>query len=843
MIEPYQAAEGEYRSRRHDGRIPPIFEHILLALNSHNLWEECSSLLQPGYLRTQGKLLLVNRWANSHPEPDQQKKLFNTLKLLTYAFRLAEMLQRYRETTPEHFLIKAWSSLHLLTKLEPARLALCAKHGLLLSLLGTLQPRLPFRNSSASNVIWETEAGEDRSNQYPRVFEYIREHSSDIDFEIVTNLAKTADDKHYNTQETAATLAMELISTLLRLCPDTSIEQTLSTASELSEPERDKLKEDSLDNVRKVLLGYLHSPQEGLSWRGQRFLFDLKYNAGSNKLNAGFADRIFLEYLRGAQNVGRCPRLDALLAHHLLNELETGSQKCDHLIDATLRSILQGFRLRRPSKDGLSAPSEQSEATAKDYGRLLSGYQRREHGLGSLDQMERLIEERAILKIGEQMDCLEKVTRAVLLLLVRKKHSHHLLAAAAHIARLSATHQLFQLSLDLPALPRAHPHPRELPRRLAHPRCFVRDPMELALTERPCTRTQLQVCQKGNLVQWFLRVGDELSRGLTHFLKFVLTIDNTLYGNNPIAPPAVEHDLSRLQLFAYLPFTAHALPAVELFGSTPREAAGVVQMLGELSVSRLEQLREGAQGEGQELEREAMEVVGFCLEWLNSKSELTEGAAKLLGKCVGRHYSLLLPQEAATLSSEAVRVLLSVLSFHPSAMDADARLAVEGSLLQLLLQHWSNLRSLRYQAKDELTGIVQEALPLLLVVRPIRHTARLLEVLVELWTTENNSQYFANSSRVLMEMCANEPEATAQLKPLSRCTVLSQSPPSSNRYADGERKPEGMAWIWMVKIASTLANQRQLTAQVGELSCFWQNYSAPLLAVLQIPDSLTKAYL
>jgi hypothetical protein len=116
-------------------------------------------------------------------------------------------------------------------------------------------------------------------------------------------------------------------------------------------------------------------------------------------------------------------------------------------------------------------------------------------------------------------------------------------------------------------------------------------------------------------------------------------------------------------------------------------------------------------------------------------------------------------------------------------------------------------------------------------------------VLVELWATENNWQYFANSSRVLMEMCANEHEATAQLKPLSRCTVLSQSPPSSNRYTDGDRKLEGMAWIWLVKIASTLANQRQLTAQVGEMSNFWQTYSAPLLAVLQIPDILTKAYL
>jgi len=50
----------------------------------------------------------------------------------------------------------------------------------------------------------------------------------------------------------------------------------------------------------------------------------------------------------------------------------------------------------------------------------------------------------------------------------------------------------------------------------------------------------------------------------------------------------------------------------------------------------------------------------------------------------------------------------------------------------------------------------------------------------------------------------------AKFRPLGRCLIIQNLSSIYNRY-DKERRPEGMAWLWVVKIATALAGHHQST--------------------------------
>jgi len=148
-----------------------------------------------------------------------------------------------------------------------------------------------------------------------------------------------------------------------------------------------------------------------------------------------------------------------------------------------------------------------------------------------------LIEEKAIIDIGLQLQALANVIDIVLTSLASRKYSLNLKKTLNHLNKLVADKNLILMQNDIPF---EYGHSRgdesTLAERLTRPRTFLRDPYEMFLSYGKTLdkKKEIQTFQKNNIIEWLLEITEKTSQKLTSYLQFVLTIDRSFYANNPL---------------------------------------------------------------------------------------------------------------------------------------------------------------------------------------------------------------------------------------------------------------------------------------------------------------------
>lgn len=92
----------------------------------------------------------------------------------------------------------------------------------------------------------------------------------------------------------------------------------------------------------------------------------------------------------------------------------------------------------------------------KELGRMVRRYLERSYSLLNLNQVERIVDERALVELGHQFHTLTCVADILLAQLLRKKHSQSLITCLSLFNSLLLTHNLPLLHQDLP-IRVAHP--------------------------------------------------------------------------------------------------------------------------------------------------------------------------------------------------------------------------------------------------------------------------------------------------------------------------------------------------------------------------------------------------
>jgi hypothetical protein len=82
---------------------------------------------------------------------------------------------------------------------------------------------------------------------------------------------------------------------------------------------------------------------------------------------------------------------------------------------------------------------------SREIGKMVRAYHSKEHSLLNLNQLERMVEERAIVEIGKQWETLATAVDVLMVQLVRRKHSQGLLNCLALFNQLTLNNNLILL--------------------------------------------------------------------------------------------------------------------------------------------------------------------------------------------------------------------------------------------------------------------------------------------------------------------------------------------------------------------------------------------------------------
>jgi hypothetical protein len=152
---------------------------------------------------------------------------------------------------------------------------------------------------------------------------------------------------------------------------------------------------------------------------------------------------------------------------------------------------------------------------------------------------------------------------------------------------------------------------------------------------------------------------------------------------------------------------------------------------------------------------------------------------------INRHYEFLLPDPTGFLSSESIKIILSCLTVDSSNLSDKFKHSIHQSIYHLLYKYYANIKELaQNEYSSKISTLVQEAVPVLLVIPPERGETIVLEILVNIWAEEFNYQYYFNESRLILELCEIYPEEMVKFKPLSRCSIAQTANTIPNRYED-----------------------------------------------------------
>lgn len=322
---------------------------------------------------------------------------------------------------------------------------------------------------------------------------------------------------------------------------------------------------------------------------------------------------------------------------------------------------------------------------------MVRAYHSREHSLLNLNQLERLLEERAIVEIGQQFETLCSVVDILMAQLLHRKHSQGLLNCLCLFNRLLLANNLLLLEHDLPAA--AGPATALAPA-ASLARLYLRDPLEAYAGEGGAgRRVAAQVMQKNNVVEWLAARCRALSEKVTGYVKFILTVDRYLYANNPVVFTLDRPDVAPLDLFCHLSLGRINFAATELFGRSASDAVDTVQGIAGNLIARLADLAK-EHGEAREAGpfSEGLRLLGFCLEWLRGKEKYGETASHYLIRKLQKNCQVLLPPPSRLLTPEAIKLLLSALSMGEKHFSSEARAQVREAVYAIVDRYWQVLQ-------------------------------------------------------------------------------------------------------------------------------------------------------
>lgn len=95
----------------------------------------------------------------------------------------------------------------------------------------------------------------------------------------------------------------------------------------------------------------------------------------------------------------------------------------------------------------------------------------------------------------------------------------------------------------------------------------------------------------------------------------------------------------------------------------------------------------------------------------------------------------------------------------------------------------------------------------------------------------------------MLELCTLYPDEMVKLQPLSRCEIIAPLSSFYNRYEGKDRRFEGMAWTWVVKIATALASHEQSILVVSEVGHFFNIHKDSFINLFEFGDKISKGYL
>jgi hypothetical protein len=210
---------------------------------------------------------------------------------------------------------------------------------------------------------------------------------------------------------------------------------------------------------------------------------------------------------------------------------------------------------------------------------MLLRYHKKQFSLLNFNQLERLIEEKTLIDIVDTLTAVNHCATILTNQLVSKRYSVTLSRALQELGRLIAEKNLLLLENDLPFEHKLSPlTPEQIVARLEYPKLFLRDPLELFLSQSKglSQKGDIQTIQKNNFIEWFMQAIYQLSKSISTYLQLALTIDKTFYSNNPVLTTSSRPDLAAKDLFCHLSLGKLSLSAIDLFGRSEQDALGVV---------------------------------------------------------------------------------------------------------------------------------------------------------------------------------------------------------------------------------------------------------------------------
>lgn len=201
---------------------------------------------------------------------------------------------------------------------------------------------------------------------------------------------------------------------------------------------------------------------------------------------------------------------------------------------------------------------------------MILKYHEKDYSLLNFNQLERIIEQKAIIDIGLQLQALTNAIDIILLSLASRKYSPNLRKTLNLLNKLLAQKNLILIQNDIPF---EYGHKRgddsTLSDRLLRPRAFLRDPFEMFLSQGKGLdkKKDIQTYQKNNVIEWLLQVTEKVSQKMSSYLQVALTIDRTFYANNPLSSTITRKDLAKKELFCHLSLGTTPFSAIEIFGN------------------------------------------------------------------------------------------------------------------------------------------------------------------------------------------------------------------------------------------------------------------------------------
>ena len=322
LIQPHEGEQetgsgGEFGIRRYskmDRSVPRIFEMIVSLVNNYSVWEEITGALEFRLHKEQGQFSLANKYTHSPDSLHHYRTVFATLKLLRTIFRLNEVLSKYQTRCPGHFIVKTLASIQVLNRVEINTVGDKDKTTLLLSLLANLQVEQQLYNDSHKNIILEAEQEEEDESKRRVILGFLKNNQKWLDFEVAGNFVKSSASKYLENEDNPTTLALDNILHYLRLCPDCCLEFALQSLPELGNVEKAQFKDHMISKMIQTLKFYLTNPEyQSIRYKVLAFICDLKYGLGSNQLNHGLSDTLFLDFMRLHRSQSTDPKVNYLL--------------------------------------------------------------------------------------------------------------------------------------------------------------------------------------------------------------------------------------------------------------------------------------------------------------------------------------------------------------------------------------------------------------------------------------------------------------------------------------------------------------------------------------------------